>query len=176
MIDSIKKKTNAQTLITCGSSKGGTAALYFGLRCHANHIICGGPQYYIGNYLLGLNKPGTISDTEFELVLQGINDVRHGRFIGVLQSGSYESYVRLNSLLKMQISKSSSWAKSYKIHIHYSINDYTYNAHIDDLINVLKLHGYYVEDIDHYTSHDDLGIYFSAYLQKTLDNIIHSYL
>ena len=40
-------------LVTAGSSKGGTAALLYGLRCGADAIIAGAPQYYIGNYLSG---------------------------------------------------------------------------------------------------------------------------
>ena len=38
-------------VITLGSSKGGTAALYFGLKLNASDIIIGACQYRIGSYL-----------------------------------------------------------------------------------------------------------------------------
>jgi hypothetical protein len=38
-------------VITCGASKGGWAALYFGARFGAGHAIAGEPQAYLGRYL-----------------------------------------------------------------------------------------------------------------------------
>lgn len=34
-----------------GTSKGGTAALYFGIKCHATDIVIGACQYRIGSYV-----------------------------------------------------------------------------------------------------------------------------
>ncbi len=38
-------------VVTLGTSKGGTAALYYGLTCHATDIIVGACQYRIGSYV-----------------------------------------------------------------------------------------------------------------------------
>lgn len=48
------EKINALKIIFCGSSKGGWAALNFGLQnkiCFGKVIIVGAPQYYLGNYI-----------------------------------------------------------------------------------------------------------------------------
>ncbi|MEG0297882.1 MAG: hypothetical protein RR620_14275, partial [Clostridium sp.] len=42
-------------VITVGSSKGGTAALYYGLKYNFGNIIAGAPQYKIGSYLSDLS-------------------------------------------------------------------------------------------------------------------------
>ena len=38
-------------IISCGSSKGGTAAIYFGYKYSFSDIIAGGPQIYVSKYL-----------------------------------------------------------------------------------------------------------------------------
>lgn len=39
-------------IISCGSSKGGFAALYFGLKYGFGFIIAGAPQYLLGQFLI----------------------------------------------------------------------------------------------------------------------------
>ena len=51
LVESIIKKYSIKKIITAGTSKGGTAAIYFGLKLHADHIFSGACQYYIGTYL-----------------------------------------------------------------------------------------------------------------------------
>lgn len=46
-----KDELNINYIITAGSSKGGTSAIYHGLRVRANAVIAGAPQYFIGDYL-----------------------------------------------------------------------------------------------------------------------------
>ncbi len=52
LIDHISKKyrVNNNKIITAGSSKGGTAALYYSLKYKFGYVICGAPQIFIGNY------------------------------------------------------------------------------------------------------------------------------
>lgn len=51
IVDYFYMKTNANKKTFIGSSKGGSAALIYGLKYKANLIIAGSPQYKIGWYL-----------------------------------------------------------------------------------------------------------------------------
>jgi len=44
-----------KNIISIGSSKGGTAALYYGMKYNFGNIIVGAPQYKIGTYLMDLS-------------------------------------------------------------------------------------------------------------------------
>lgn len=46
---------NFKNIISIGSSKGGTAALYYGMKYNFGNIIVGAPQYKIGTYLSDLS-------------------------------------------------------------------------------------------------------------------------
>lgn len=46
---------NFKNIISVGSSKGGTAALYYGMKYNFGNIIIGAPQYKIGTYLCDLS-------------------------------------------------------------------------------------------------------------------------
>ncbi|MGG7141917.1 accessory Sec system protein Asp2 [Clostridium nigeriense] len=46
---------NFKNIISIGSSKGGTAALYYGMKYNFGNIIVGSPQYKIGTYLCDLS-------------------------------------------------------------------------------------------------------------------------
>lgn len=52
LIRSIIERDKYNNIIFCGSSKGGTAALLYGLKMNVTKIIIGSPQYKIGEYLL----------------------------------------------------------------------------------------------------------------------------
>jgi len=43
-----------KNVILQGSSKGGYCALYFGIKYNFGYVIAGGPQIYLGNYLLSI--------------------------------------------------------------------------------------------------------------------------
>ena len=55
LIDSIaaELRVNRRNVVTVGSSMGGWAALYFGVRVGAGHAIVGEPQTRLGDYLCG---------------------------------------------------------------------------------------------------------------------------
>lgn len=57
LISSIMASNNIQfrDVISIGSSKGGSAALYYGFKYGFGNVIAGAPQYKIGTYLLDLS-------------------------------------------------------------------------------------------------------------------------
>ena len=50
-----KNNINYNNVTTIGSSKGGTAALYYGMKYNFANVIVGAPQYKIGTYLSDLS-------------------------------------------------------------------------------------------------------------------------
>lgn len=50
-----ENKIEFKNIISIGSSKGGTAALYYGLKYNFGSVIIGAPQYKIGSYLSDLS-------------------------------------------------------------------------------------------------------------------------
>ena len=57
LIKKIILATNSKKVIFCGSSKGGWAALNFGFYNYGvdNYIICGAPQFHLGEYIKYFN-------------------------------------------------------------------------------------------------------------------------
>lgn len=56
-----------KNIISVGSSKGGSAALYYGLKYNFSNIIAGAPQYRIGTYLCDLSIKDYGKDTFGEI-------------------------------------------------------------------------------------------------------------
>ena len=147
LIDNIKNKYKIRTRITAGTSKGGTAALVYGIKCQATAIISGAPQYYIGKYL----------NTEKHLpILSALVDN-----INTASVANLDEYVR-NVII--------SASKSVKpaIYLHYSPKEIMYEEHIVDMICDLKNNGYcLIEDnMYQYTEHSDVGKYFIPYVKQ----------
>lgn len=128
-------------VVTCGSSKGGYAAIYFENRYNYGASISGAPQILLGDYLyIYKHRPlleyimGSISEENRrdlnEKMLQSIIRKKGESKISILVSsldGMYEDHVK-----KLFI-----FAKDYNIHIDVSIQDYK--------------------------KHSDIGLYFPKY-------------
>ena len=56
VIMDIVKRYGYEHIITLGSSKGGSAALFHGISIGADEVICGACQYYGGTYLISQNN------------------------------------------------------------------------------------------------------------------------
>ncbi|MBP3360163.1 MAG: hypothetical protein J6N52_04870 [Clostridia bacterium] len=126
-----------------GSSKGGYAALYFGLLLGADAILAGAPQYYLGNYLT--SKPEHIPILD---AMAGNHDA--------------ETAELYNNLMKKLITAEET-DRSCSITIHYSKQEPTYEAHIKDMLKCLKENNYKVaEDVAEYKNHGDVSGFFPA--------------
>lgn len=141
------ERYGAEKLILCGSSKGGWASLDFGFSLNLPNkvIVCGAPQYLLGNYLC--HFPITFS------FIKG-------------NATAEEVVEELNVHAKRRME----WACLLpKIYLHYSVNEHTYNDHIADLLNDLTNMGIsFSEDRATYTSHSDVSYHFPEYLLESI--------
>lgn len=146
LIIHIKRKGDYSRIITLGSSKGGTCALYFGLQFHAQTIFAGACQYNLGNYLSRFRK------------------IFHG-MMG--PDASQPEIDLLNSIMPTQLEKCKN--DHPEIHLVYSKNEPTYEEDIVDLLEKLHTCNFSViEKVEQFDDHNQIGYYFLNYVQKKL--------
>lgn len=151
LIASISNNLNIKKEIFIGSSKGGYAALYFGLDRNNSVIISGAPQYKLGNYL---SLPG------HEEILQYI--------MGDTDKASIDY---LNNLLEDKLTYNCN--NKNEIYIHYSTEEETFKPEIEPLLNKIKsLNLNYSFDIHNYKNHSDLTLFFPQYIKDTLNKYL----
>lgn len=149
LIDNICKKVNAKKEVYIGSSKGGYAALYFGMSRKNTSIISGAPQYKLGDYLY---------------IPSHRNILKY-----IMGDDSKESISALNVLMENRLRTNES--NDNTIYLHYSNREETFKSDIEPLIeelNNLKIRKKY--DIHKYENHSDLTLYFPKYIKDTLKN------
>lgn len=154
LINEVKKKLNIKNTIYAGSSKGGFAALYFGLQDKGSTIIAGGPQYILGNHLKASERylkntlPYILGNNYNE------NDIQY-----------------LNDLIKKHIYETN--GNDCNIYIHYSNKEFTYERHVKFLIEDLKKNNIqFEEDVEEYETHPEIAFYFPKFLINTLKKVI----
>ena len=151
LIQKICDEKRPSKLAFCGSSKGGWAALNFGLQFPNTYIIAGAPQYLLANYL----KAGF--EDRLKYILGEITEDRE---------------TALNDHLRNRI-KNNPYSGSQHIYLHYSNKEHTYEEHIQYLLKDLKENGYdLTEDIADYTDHSDIAYYFPSFLVNALSEIL----
>lgn len=148
LITKIQSKRKINQIFMVGSSKGGSAALYYAIRLSADACIIGAPQYYIGDYL---------NTNVHKKILQGI-----------MGNDDSESIERLNNLLYNSIL--TTITRKPIVHIHYSPKEHTYLEHIHDMIRDLEKNGYKVyRDANYdYTDHKSVAKFFPQFLLQKL--------
>lgn len=148
LIRQMKEQYGFDKVIMIGSSKGGTSALYFGIKMEADCCIIGAPQYHVGSYL---------SSEHLKPILKTI--------MGDDSQGSID---QLNNYIPLEIQKDH--AKKPIVYIHYSPKEHTYRDHIKDMLSDLKENGYKViEDSGYdYKQHSEVAKHFPAFLIKTI--------
>lgn len=147
LIEETARKCGAKKRIFLGSSKGGTSAVYFGMKYGCDVIVAGAPQYYIGNYLLFPKH------------------LRYLRYI--MGDASKESAERLNVIVPDAIRNVTG---PRRVYLHYSDREHTYAEHIADMIRDLRRQPGVTlfQDRCDYTDHGAVGKYFPAYIRKVL--------
>lgn len=157
LIDEVKSRLEINRSVYCGSSKGGWASLYYGLRDPGSTVIAGAPQIYLGKYLLSeYEKP----DGNHDLLpyMAGSPD-------------NYEILTQLDNLIPNTIEGLESPSR-VTIYLNYSSLEHTFNDHIKDLIDMLNNKGVrYEMEVDSYTMHSDISKYFPKFLLKTLNEM-----
>ena len=135
-------------IYTAGSSKGGTSAIYFGLKFNVGEVFCSACQYHVGDYL----------NTDFD---------NRKKIMEGMMGKNYTSVIvrKLNEELPLMIEDNAH--SNTIINLYYSEKDNTYQKHIVYLMNDLKsAEIQYTTTIDDYVDHGDNGIYFSKHLKK----------
>ena len=152
LIKNISMELNIDKKIYIGSSKGGYAALLFGVQDNNSYIITGAPQYYLDIWL-----KSEVNKKTFEYIVGDIKDskkVEHVRFL--LANKIKQNYKNNN-----------------KIYLHYSKNEHTYDEHIISLINDLNKYNYsYSFDERDYTNHSDVSKFFPGFIIEKLNEIL----
>lgn len=148
LINQVIQKLNIKRSIFIGSSKGGYAAMYFGIGIKDSIIISGAPQYMLGDYL---NLPG------------------HQNILNYIMGDSEESSVEyLNRVMKIKIDENRN--NNNSVYLHYSINEETYDSDIKHLVYQLDNLGINtIKDIKEYMNHSELTKFFPAFIRETLD-------
>ena len=152
LINDILSKKHYDTIIMAGSSKGGTDAMYFGLKFNADIILTGACQYNIGSYL---HRP---DHEKIFLSMMGEN-------------ASEKECAYLNSLLPNLLEEYKNTWKG-KLYLLYSKNELTYERQIVDLINKLNECKYpYTEILETFEEHEEVGIPFLNLIKRTISNL-----
>lgn len=143
---------NHKNIITVGSSKGGFASLYFGLKYSFGYAISGAPQTRLGSYLIWNGSQATYV----------------GAFIAGGTDEDSKSY--LNNLL-FDVAASSTNHPS--IYLHVGEGDHHYKGHVTPFTDHLEDIGIPFQiDVADYKEHSQVGEYFPPYLSSVLIDII----
>lgn len=147
LINHICEKLKPSKEFYIGSSKGGYAALYFGLRRKYTYILVGAPQYNLGDYL---NLPGHQEILKY-----------------IMGDCNQESINILNKILRDVLIENQE--NNNKIFLHYSDKEETFKSDLKPLIDELRSLNYKCEfDLEHYESHAELTKYYPQYINKIL--------
>lgn len=139
-----------ENIICAGSSKGGSAALYYGVKYNYGHVISGAPQTKIADYVTRV-CPET---TKYMLGKNYTDEMKN----------------RLNQC----IFKLFNNPVMTKINIFTSENDWQYKPHIlplADIVNKKNISCNIVIE-NQMTCHGDIAIFFPEYLKTTVTEII----
>lgn len=146
-----QKKLTPQDITVTGYSKGGSAALYYGLKLDINNIVATVPQIYIGDYI----------DENWKHVAEHMLGKDYSRF----------KIRYLNNLLPQMLIKDTKFERN--IYLLTSEIDEQYPLHISPNLshfqkytnfNLLKTHSLFVRQHSHVTSHHTallLSIYYA---------------
>ena len=140
LIDYVIHKGNYNKLYTCGSSKGGTAAVYYGLKNNVDVIVAGACQYRVGDYLS--RHQHKEHPHLWKLV---VGEEIDEEWVKILDE-------KLEKMIEMR-KDSQSFIK-----LIYSTEEHTYPEHVIHLIEKLDACGIHHEDqIESFPSHSMIG-------------------
>jgi hypothetical protein len=141
------------TIITCGSSKGGTAALYFGMKYNYGHIIAGGMQVKVGSYLHGLSE--YTKETVLKLITGGSSEADRDNL-----DKHFEDVFKNN--------KTTS-----NINLHIGKGDHHFESHLKPLLTILDDRNVkYNLEIKDYMEHTGLATHFPPFISDTINKIM----
>ena len=144
LIESISGKY--KRIYTAGSSKGGTCAIYFGLKFNVDAVYASACQYHIGDYL---------NTQAHKKIMQGMM----GKHF------TAKDVQKVNDELPNMIRQKRN--SHTIVNLFYSEQDETYKKHIVDLKHELTAaEVQFTTTVDNYVNHGDNGLYFSKHLKS----------
>lgn len=142
-----------ENIITCGSSKGGTAAVYFSIKYNFGYSCVGAFQLNVGTYL------NSVSSYTRESVLKLITGGFNKNSVEYLDS-YYINFFENQKNIKT------------KLFIHAGDKDPHYLNHVVPFLKIMdKKNKNYDLDLKDYTSHGKVGTYYTEYLLEVLPQI-----
>lgn len=142
IIEDVLSKKSYRNIYMAGSSKGGTCAIYYGLKYKVKKVFAGACQYNVGNYL-----------KLYPNILHGMMGREDDAIVKLLNNKCRDQIVA-NKGCNTQIC------------LLYSKEEHTYEDDIVDLIADLKNYQYDVSlEERNFSDHSDIGIHFSNYLK-----------
>lgn len=149
LINKIIKENDIETVVTAGSSKGGYAAIYYGIKYGFDHVIAASPQYYLGNYLVKEAKANSVA----KFMAGNDNEEGIGFLNQIMEKLLIETTNRPNIFLH-----TGEGEPSYKLHISPMLNDFERTG-----IN-------YTLDLGDYERHSEVKLFFpQLFKQKIRD-------
>lgn len=151
LIQKIMDDLKPAKVVCCGSSKGGYAALNFGVEIPNSVMIVGAPQYFLVTYLLAGN-------------IETLNHILGER---TAEKEEVVEYYLRNKLL------GNPNIKTQKVYLHYSDKEHTYEEHIMHMVKDMEEAGYCLEkDVASYTNHSDVSYHFPEFLKEKVNETI----
>lgn len=142
-------------LVAAGSSKGGYAAIYHGLRAGAGDIVVGGPQIMLGDYL-NVHGRGSVKPPILEY-LAGDN--------------SDDAVAWANSVLVDLLRSRSGWGST--VHFHVGKGEPHYAQHAQPFGALAAEHNIAVNwDIAAYDTHQELAKHFPIFLRNKASGLV----
>lgn len=162
-VESLIKKTISEgrykKIIFAGSSKGGYAAINFGIRIPGSTIIAGAPQYRLGDYLMDQNN--RLEQTLISITGNGYLDADE------------ETLEKLNHHLRVKILDAVRNNKENHIYLHYSEAEHTYSEHIKFMLLDLETGNFSTKkEILYYENHSDISLYFPDFLIRSIEEVM----
>lgn len=139
-----------KNVISAGSSKGGSAALYFGLKYNFGNIISGAPQTRIADYIIS------------------VSPVTADYMLGTNREKS--KIDKLNNIIFKQTDKPI----LSQIYLFTSENDWQYQFHVEPFVKRLNEKNENLDLIkdNNMKSHGDIALFFPKFLQNKLLEIV----
>ena len=149
LIDKVLNKGKYTSVITVGSSKGGTAAIYYGLKINADRILAGACQYYVGDYL---------SRYQWE--------EHPEQWQAVVGGEPTKEWIDILDRKMPDMIEAHRGSKA-QVFLLYSTEEHTYPEHMKPLIEKLNACGISHEDqVEQFPVHDMVGGYFREALKQ----------
>ncbi|WP_062108573.1 hypothetical protein [Bacillus niameyensis] len=155
LIRKIVKENEISKIISSGSSKGGFAALYYGIKYGFDHVISASPQYLLGDYLLEQAEAKQVGKKVVEFISGGTEA---------------EDHEYLNNIMASMIRETKN---NPDIFIHLGVGEHHYRNHVIPMIKLFDEIGIAYElNLGSYDKHSDVLIHFPPLLKEKIRELL----